>query len=301
MTSPTISVVMPVYNAKPFLGEAIESILGQTYKDFEFIIINDGSTDGSKKIIESYAKKDKRIVVINQKNHGLVYSLNKGIAMAKGKYIARMDSDDISYPMRLERQLRIINSRQGVIVVGATYEAIDEEGNKLGITVVSTVDEDIKRELFCRCPFAHGSVLIDKNAIKKVNGYLQRVPVEDYDLWIRLSSEGKFYNTKEILFAYRINKNSISHNNEQRQKRETRSLISKYWKDTQPKIIKCNELAAKYQNLLKNKSIQADLFYDNQIRIMNLAREFNNKELYRQQKCSIIKMRVRNLLTKITK
>jgi len=113
-----VSIVMSVYNAQKYLDEAIESILNQTYSNFEFIIINDGSTDKSLEIIENYAKKDSRIIVINRENKGLIYSLNEGIRKANGKYIARMDADDISLPQRLEKQVEFMEKNKNIGICG---------------------------------------------------------------------------------------------------------------------------------------------------------------------------------------
>src|SRR5688500_15226048 len=125
---PAISVVMSAYNSDKYIAKAIESILNQTFKDFEFIIINDGSKDESLKIIKRYGKKDKRIVLIdNKKNLGLIKSLNKGLKIAKGKYIARMDSDDIAMPQRFKIQLDYLDKNRNIFLVGTSFEQIDKE------------------------------------------------------------------------------------------------------------------------------------------------------------------------------
>jgi glycosyltransferase involved in cell wall biosynthesis len=129
---PLISVVMPVYNAAQYLREAIDSILNQTFRDFEFIIINDGSTDRSLEIIQSY--NDDRIRLINQKNTGLAKALNNGIAIAKSDFIARMDADDISIPERLTSQFSFLESNVDVVAVGSNAEVIDKEGNHVYCT-----------------------------------------------------------------------------------------------------------------------------------------------------------------------
>ncbi len=121
-----LSVIMPVYNGQDFVSKAIESILGQTFSDFEFIIINDGSTDRTLKILESYQKKDKRIVLLNQENKGIAKSLNRGIAKAKGDYIARQDADDISFPDRLRNQVEFLDNNKDVGFLGCSCEMIDE-------------------------------------------------------------------------------------------------------------------------------------------------------------------------------
>lgn len=126
---PKISVVMSVYNGERYLGEAVESIFNQTFSDFEFIIINDGSTDRTPEILTEI--DDPRAKVINQPNRGLTASLNRAIRLAKGEYIARMDADDISEPTRLERQVEVLDRDPDVVLVACWYEVIDEKGNFL--------------------------------------------------------------------------------------------------------------------------------------------------------------------------
>lgn len=127
--SPKVSVVMSVYNGEKYLPETIDSILNQTFKDFEFIIINDGSTDKTAKILTSY--DDPRIRIFNQENMGLTKSLNRAISLAKGEYIARMDADDISYPERLKKQVDYLNKNPDIGLVGSKYIRIDKRGRKI--------------------------------------------------------------------------------------------------------------------------------------------------------------------------
>lgn len=148
MRSPTVSVLMPVYNGAKYLHEAVKSILDQTYADFEFLIVNDGSTDDSEKIILSF--KDPRIVIIkNEINIGLINSLNKGLTIAKGKYIARMDADDVAMPQRLELQVKEFNTNPNAIVIGTDYFLLTDtktSHKKTGITVI------IKKRYCCSRP-----------------------------------------------------------------------------------------------------------------------------------------------------
>ena len=125
-TNPLVSVLMSVYNGDRYLDEAIDSILSQTYENFEFIIINDGSTDHTKDILSSYSNQDNRIRVFHQKNHGLTFSLNRGLELSRGKYVARMDADDISSPRRLEEQINYLRANPEVGVLGTQMEIINE-------------------------------------------------------------------------------------------------------------------------------------------------------------------------------
>jgi len=208
---PLISVVMSVYNGENYLKEAIESILIQTYRKFEFIIINDGSTDNSLKIIQEYMKKDKRIILINRENRGLIYSLNEGIALSKGKYIARMDADDIALPYRFEKQLQFMEANLDVGVCGSWVEIFGEKySNK-----VWKLPED-NHALQCRLlfsvPVAHPSIFLRKRLWDNYSMQydIQYKHAEDYKLWVDLSKYTKFSNLQEVLLRYRYLDNSIS-------------------------------------------------------------------------------------------
>jgi glycosyltransferase involved in cell wall biosynthesis len=207
--SPMVSVVMPVYNGERYLREAIGSILRQTFTDFEFIIINDGSTDGTAAIINSYT--DRRIRLINQTNRGLVYSLNRGIEEARGKYIARMDADDVSAATRLSTELELFKSKPNAAIVGTSVIRIDESGRQLGADYYLAHDNEIRQDMALRCPFAHGSVIVRKDLVRQAGGYRQEFwPAEDYDLWRRVAPLGELVNSLEPLYFHRQNGAGIS-------------------------------------------------------------------------------------------
>ena len=213
--SPTVTVLMSVYNGEKYLHEAIDSILNQTYTDIEFIIIDDGSTDLSQGIILSY--DDPRIRFIeNNENIGLVNSLNKGLKIAKGEYIARMDADDISMPTRLEEQVNYMDRMPNVGVCGTMAKYINEKskvirkGNNLKIM---EKDEDMKAELLFKPCFLHPTVIYRSKLLRKNNIYYEEVYgkySQDYYLWYILSSRCEFANISSILFAYRIHEKQIS-------------------------------------------------------------------------------------------
>jgi glycosyltransferase involved in cell wall biosynthesis len=205
-----VTVLMSVYNGEKFLEEAIESILNQTFSDFEFLIINDGSTDNSVKIIESF--EDSRIRLINnEKNLKLIASLNKGVSLAKGKYIARMDCDDISMPDRLEKEVKYLESNQEYGLVGTWYTVIDGEGVEKYNRSYPSNNELIKLFLSLNCPLAHGSIM-GKTELFKQNAYgsKEHYAVEDYELWVRMAKTTKIHNIPEYLFKYRIYGESFS-------------------------------------------------------------------------------------------
>lgn len=209
MQMPKVTVLMSVYNGEKFLREAMESILNQTFKDFEFIIINDGSTDSSRDIILSY--NDLRIMLIdNEKNIGLTRSLNKGLRIVKGEYIARQDADDISFPKRLEKQVKFLNTHKDVGLVGSSYMLIDEKGNKVQ-NRVKTKSEELKKDLWKGNRFCHGSVIFRKDCVKKVGFYREEFKAsQDYDLWLRISEFWNMANIKDLLYGLRVNVRSIS-------------------------------------------------------------------------------------------
>jgi glycosyltransferase involved in cell wall biosynthesis len=215
----TISVIMPVYNGEQFIGKAIESVLNQTCKDFELIIINDGSIDSTGKIIANYRKTDRRINIISRENRGLVYSLNEGISLAKGKYIARMDADDISLPTRLEKQLQYMGENN-VDILGTCVEVIgdiscDEKARHeewLNIPLGEDVAKTILTHWYC---LAHPSIMIKRDIFTKLEGY-RNYCAEDLDLWLRALKNG--FTIAKLggkLLRYRIHPASKSVNDNQ--------------------------------------------------------------------------------------
>lgn len=202
---------MSVYNAEKYLTESIESILTQTYTNFEFIIINDGSTDHSLEIIQNYMKKVERIVLITRENKGLPYSLNEGISKAKGKYIARMDADDISLSARFEEQVRFMEKNSDIGICGTWVEVFSENIKTKIMKHPLTHDEMKTRLLFSVC-FAHPTVMIkkeilDENSLKYNLDYAN---AQDYELWSRISEVTKMANIPKVLIKYRLSENSIT-------------------------------------------------------------------------------------------
>jgi len=203
--TPIVSVVMSVYNGEPYLHDAIVSILEQTLVNFEFIIVNDGSTDKSFEIIKSF--EDERIILINQQNAGLAKALNKGIRIAKGKYIARMDADDICIKNRLELQVEYMENNPDCVVVGSNAKVIDQCGNYVYTTKLP-IDNDQLRKLLPSSPFVHSSVLMRKEAVEKCNFYYEEISnlysFEDVILWNKICHQGKLANIKIPLIRYRL-------------------------------------------------------------------------------------------------
>jgi glycosyltransferase involved in cell wall biosynthesis len=211
--APLISVCMPVYNAERYLAEAVESILAQTYRDFEFIIIDDGSTDRSLAILERYAAQDARIRLSSRPNAGLVVRLNEMVAEARSDIIAQMHADDIAMPDRLARQLDFLNAHPEVVVVGCRILTIDCDGDPIAEFCTVQTHEEIDRPhlgagggVIC-----HPSATIRADAIRAVGGYRAEYwPAEDMDLWLRLAEIGRLANLPEMLLKYRQHLESTS-------------------------------------------------------------------------------------------
>ncbi len=234
MKNHLVSVIMPVRNGERYLGEAMESILAQTFTDFEFIIINDGSTDNTQKIIDGYAEKDNRIICLNHdKGKGLVAALNYGIQEAEGQYIARMDADDISMPERFEKQVKFLDENKNCVVVSSSSLAIDKNGFSLFFEHKSVEHEDILLTILKgRGGLVHAAAMMRKTALEKVGGYNQNMfPAEDWDLWFRLGKIGKFANIQQILYQIRYHIESVCSVRYEEQKIKTMELLEKAEKD----------------------------------------------------------------------
>lgn len=220
---PKISVIMPAYNAEKYIGEAIDSILSQTFEDFEFIILNDCSKDRTEEIILSYG--DPRIVYLkNEQNLGVAATLNKGLANAKGEYIARMDADDISLPERFEKQVTYLDANDDIAVLGTNLECFNEYGTiSTGWSV--SEPEQMKVDMFFSCGLAHPSVMMRTDVIRSLGGYdLAFNGLEDYELWCRVLENHKITTLPDILLRYRIHGSQVTQNPSPRHREQMRAL-----------------------------------------------------------------------------
>lgn len=207
--SPLISVILPVYNAEPYLKEAIDSILNQTYTNFEFIIVNDGSKDESEKTILSYS--DPRIKYHYQENKGLGTTLNVALGLCTGKYIARQDQDDISYPDRFRKQVEFLESNPKVLLVGTRARIFEDQSLNYRYHNHATRPCDLKFDLLFDNPFVHSSVMFRKSATDEIGGYKpDRNLYEDFNLWSRFSEKGDLANLPEVLLDYRHHDKGLS-------------------------------------------------------------------------------------------
>ena len=208
--SPKISVIMPVYNGEKYLNEAIDSILTQVFYEFELLIIDDGSKDSSKEIIKSY--NDTRIRYIdNTKNEGLIFTLNQGLKFARGKYIARMDQDDISLPNRFQKQYDFLEDNSDTILIGGWANVIDQNGDKIRNKKTPLDYTEIKFEILFHNPFIHSAIFFRKDVIKNIGGYSKDYEhAEDFELYSRLIKNNlKILNLPEFLIKFRIHDSSI--------------------------------------------------------------------------------------------
>lgn len=218
-TEPLVSVIMPIFNAQRFLEPAIHSILEQTHKNFELIIVDDGSKDESWDIVTRLGKADARIHLIRlQKNQGISIACNTGLNVARGKYIARMDSDDVSLPDRLSRQVKFMETHPNIGVLGGGMRFMAESGKLSGISPQFFGDLAIRWNLFFESPFFHPTVILRKSLLDEYG--LQYDPsysqgAEDYELWSRLLQVTKGENLQDIVLHYRLhpNSNSLRHVN----------------------------------------------------------------------------------------
>ena len=211
MATPMVSVVMSVFNGERFLREAVESILRQSLREFEFIIIDDGSTDHSSSILDSYHASDARVKVYHEEHRGLIGSLNEGCRLAQSKYIARMDADDIAGKDRLKRQLVFMDAHPEVAVVGGAVEWIDATGNSLGTHRYPAEDRQIKATLLEGSALWHPTVMFRRKAFVSVGGYRSIVvDAEDYDLWLRLADHFQLANLEDVILKYRLHPSQVS-------------------------------------------------------------------------------------------
>nr|WP_158587414.1 glycosyltransferase [Neobacillus notoginsengisoli] len=292
----TVSVITAVYNGEEFLLEAINSILSQSYKEYEYIIVNDGSTDKTKEILSQI--KDSRVKVIHlNKNMGAAYCLNLAIQNSKGKWIAVQDADDISNPERLEMQVKHVQSHPDVIAVGSMVQCISDtltEDQLAGMVShfnsLKSRDE-MYRSRFFQTPFCHGTVFFSKKAYFLVGGYDKNYKIAyDWDLWMKLFQVGPIDKINHVLYKYRIDKNSLSF---------------KKWESTYFEIIKLtitcmNSIHAKTNQLPKliiygtsrtRKNFQTSFQrneYKNPVKYRDYTELQNKKALLKKSKSSVI-------------
>lgn len=208
---PVVSVVLPVYNCPRYVGQAIESVLAQTYTEFELIVIDDGSKDETPDVLRRYT--DSRIRLISQANRGLAHTLNRGIELARGRYVARQDQDDVCFPERLAKQVAFLEAHPACALLGTGAEIWRGDTRTDRVHRHPSDNATLQFELLLNNPFVHSSVMIRKGALEQVGAYSTdrgRQPPEDYELWSRVARQFEVANLPEVLHAYREIEGSMS-------------------------------------------------------------------------------------------
>jgi len=249
---PLVTVLMSTYNNEKTVGRAIDSILNQTFTDYEFLIINDASKDRTEQVIKGFSDSHIRIIN-NKKNLGLTRSLNKGLKEAKGKYLARIDADDISLPKRLEKQVNFLQNNPDFILIGTSFNIINKKGKIIKKVEFNLNPEELYYDLIFQNMFAHSSVLFKLEDVIKLGEYSERLKyAQDYDLWCKLSKKGKIWVLPDILTKWCDDPSNISN-----QKRRKQQKIGKDIFINNLKSLKVNQNVIDNANYLHN-------FYDDE-------------------------------------
>jgi len=271
---------MPVYNAEKYLRESIDSIVDQTYTDWELVIINDGSTDSTQNIILSY--NDDRIKYFeNEKNMGVTKTLNKGIGLCKGNYIARFDADDVVHPNRLEAQVKFLDTHPNHIICGTAGVVVNEQDEVLRKLRTISFDEGIKIKLLFSSPLSHPSVMIRKKILEQ-NPYSEDWKyIEDFELWQRIAPLGKFANINKPYLRYRWHQENISVLRESQQVKSRDKIITEQLEkmgiSPSAEDLKWHHLTFDYEAMSKSNNTIEDHVFDNAELWFNRLNEQNAK------------------------
>jgi glycosyltransferase involved in cell wall biosynthesis len=228
--SPLISVIMPVRNLRRYISSAIDSILAQTLGDFELLVVDDGSTDGTSEILAQYAKKDPRVRVLRGSADGIAKAMNMAVFEARGELMARMDGDDLCLPTRFEKQVRFLGENPQHVLIGSRCTMIDPEGrpicDKPGMPETHEQIDSLLLEM--KWPLVHPAVMVRAGAIAKIGGYNECYrTVEDHDLFLRLAEVGKLANLKDVLLLYRQHFKSAVHTTVELQRRTLMEIVTR--------------------------------------------------------------------------
>jgi glycosyltransferase involved in cell wall biosynthesis len=260
---PAVTVLMTVYNGGRFLAEAIRSILSQGFREYEFLIVDDASSDGSVSVLKDFAAKDTRIrLLLNVVNKGQTACLNQGLRDAKGKWIARQDADDLSLPGRLDLQWEAAQKTSDLMIIGVNGWVIDELGACTGMIHAPLIDQGIRWSLPFRNPFIHAGVMFrrewpDGGSVLYDEGFQI---CQDWDLWARLLEKGGGVNLPQRLVAYRHQDGSLSHGNLEKTRRETEAITARVWSKSFPKHKPNQELLSSFREGLDSRH-QGDFWY----------------------------------------
>lgn len=274
---PKVSVILPVYNGAEYIQYALDSILAQTFKDFEFLIINDGSTDSSENIIRKY--RDVRIRYIKQSNIGLTRTLNRLIQEARGELLARMDQDDWSHPERLQHQVQFMDRNLHVKMCGTWILAIDTQNHPMYIFRYPVTNHAIHEELLLSNPFAHGSVMIRKS--DDIFYRIEYDNAEDIDNWARQSMQHEVANIPNILYHWRVNPNGITHSRVPQQQAAALRVLENYraWYLTRPFV----NLAPLDEIDSERKATGMRILWKRKLALLQLFRKLKRKDLMQRE------------------
>jgi glycosyltransferase involved in cell wall biosynthesis len=227
-----VTVLMPVYNGERYLASALESVLGQTFAQFQLLVIDDGSTDNSLKILRRYARHDVRLKIVSRENRGLVATLNEGLETARGDFVARMDADDIALPRRLEMQVAHLEAHDDVVCLGGYYELIDYLGRYLTTMMPPHDHAALESQLLAgHTPICHPSAMMRRAVAIGAGGYDPKMMLaEDLDLWLRLGEVGNLAVLPAPVVQYRLHGKSVSEKAGLRQRQVARAACEQAWK-----------------------------------------------------------------------
>jgi glycosyltransferase involved in cell wall biosynthesis len=282
---PKVSILMPVYNGGQYLAQALDSIISQSFGDWELILVNDGSTDNSESIIKQY--QDDRIFYIkNPENLKLIKTLNKGIDYCKGQYIARMDADDICRPDRLKRQVDFLDAHPLCLMCGTSASVIDNNGEKTGKIHNLTDNDYLRISLLFTPSFIHPSMMIRSETLRQ-NRYDEAYKhVEDYELWCRIARQGEIANIDAELFEYRWHDSNVSvlHNKAQDELKEKviRNELSRLDITPTDRELYCHKITFQLYRLGNKQDISVDIFNEVSGWFAKLIRQNTLKGIYDQ-------------------
>jgi glycosyltransferase involved in cell wall biosynthesis len=218
----SLSVLLPVYNGERYVGKTIESILSQSYRDYELLIIDDGSQDRTPAILAHYARRDSRIRLLRHDNAGVGYTLNRGIEEARGHLLAEIGADDLALPGRLQKQVDFLKENPDYVLVGGYLRIIDPDDRPIGLRKYPTGDRELRQRMILYNPFGSPSLMYRRDDALAAHGYTSRFSTsEDYDFLLRLAQRGKVANLPEPLTAYRLHLGSTKSKHTLRQLRDT--------------------------------------------------------------------------------
>jgi glycosyltransferase involved in cell wall biosynthesis len=254
---------MGVYNGEPYLGQALESVLGQTYDDLEAVVVDDGSTDGTPAILAACA--DPRVRIVRQENRGLTRALNRGLGMARGEYVARQDADDVSLPGRLARQVAFLDAHPDIALAGTWTRLVDWEGDQLGSLHFETDPERIAAVLPVESQFIHGSIMARRALLEEAGGYREAFRyAQDYDLLLRLAARRRLANVPEELYCLRLRRDKLSYERAALQVAYAK-LARQLWRERQAGGRDSLETGRAVEELLPAPDVRDAIGYDRQM------------------------------------